>query len=99
MTSKCKRFNSCNAPICPLDKDFLNHVHLQDEPTCYYLREAVKKGGLFRVREAIGTSASLQVKMCLNLVLSTHRPPKFGKLARKIRLSMGTKSRLKRTSN
>lgn len=97
--TRCNRFNSCNAPICPLDSNFLNRIHLRDESTCYYLREAIKKGGLTKIRGAIGVSASLKVKICLNSVLSTHSPPKFGKLAKKLGVSMRTKSRLKRTSD
>ena len=40
--STCPRFNGCNAPICPLDSDVLDRVHVKGDPACYYLRLYVK---------------------------------------------------------
>jgi hypothetical protein len=40
----CPKFNTCSAPICPLDRGWRRAVHLPGERTCYYLRCAVKPG-------------------------------------------------------
>ena len=39
---ECPRFEGCNAPICPLDPDVLDRVHVKGDPACYYLRLYVK---------------------------------------------------------
>ena len=39
---ECSRFEHCAAPICPLDPDWRARRHLEGEPLCLYLREAVK---------------------------------------------------------
>ena len=39
---ECPRFEGCNAPICPLDPDVLDRVHVKGDPVCYYLRLYVK---------------------------------------------------------
>lgn len=46
---RCPRFNSCNAPICPLD-DWQHAQHLQGEAVCSLLHELVKEGGEARLR-------------------------------------------------
>ena len=42
--STCPRFNGCNAPICPLDPDVLDRVHVKGDPVCHYLRLYAKNG-------------------------------------------------------
>lgn len=39
---KCPRFNSCSAPARPLDDSWQTRVMLSEDPTCFYLTEAVK---------------------------------------------------------
>ncbi len=39
---ECPRFDGCNAPICPLDPDVLDRVHVNGNPVCHYLRLYVK---------------------------------------------------------
>ena len=41
----CPRFNTCNAPTCPLDPQFTDAPTLRGEPVCRWLREAVKADG------------------------------------------------------
>lgn len=41
----CPRYERCNAPYCP----GLGGKHLAGEPVCFYMREAVKEGGMARV--------------------------------------------------
>ncbi|WP_313420981.1 hypothetical protein [Moraxella sp. CTOTU49803] len=91
----CKLFDSCNAPICPLDEQFICRQYLKGEPVCYFMSEAVKPKGQDKIKATIGLSASIKIQTCLEVVLSLHRPPNFGKLAHKLRLAMTTKSRLK----
>jgi len=33
----CPKFDSCSAPICPLDPDWNKRVMLRDERVCFYL--------------------------------------------------------------
>jgi len=43
----CPKFDSCNAPVCPLHDE--HTTHLSGEPICFYLREYVKNGGIDRL--------------------------------------------------
>jgi len=38
-TNQCPRWDGCSANYCPIDG---GNVHLRDEATCYYMREALK---------------------------------------------------------
>ncbi|MDW3094546.1 MAG: hypothetical protein R8G33_02610 [Gammaproteobacteria bacterium] len=40
--NECPQYESCNAPICPLDENCLNSTHLEGEAVCLYLREYSK---------------------------------------------------------
>lgn len=42
--SDCPKFQSCNAPICPLNSNWGNTRHLPGERICFYLCEAQKEG-------------------------------------------------------
>jgi hypothetical protein len=42
--SECPKFQTCNAPCCPLDPGHLKTVHLQGEPICRYLLASGKDG-------------------------------------------------------
>jgi|ERR1700754_4298603 len=46
---RCPRFDSCNAPICPLDPKWPTAQHIQGERVCGLLTEVVKVGGQPRV--------------------------------------------------
>jgi hypothetical protein len=39
----CPKFDSCSAPICPLDSDWEIRTHLDGERVCYYLTEYSKE--------------------------------------------------------
>ena len=41
-TSPCPKFESCSAPICPLDQDWQLRKYLDGERVCYYLSEYAK---------------------------------------------------------
>jgi hypothetical protein len=40
----CPEYVRCNAPICPLDKDWQLRVFDTSDSTCLFLRETVKEG-------------------------------------------------------
>ena len=40
---ECPRFDGCCAPLCPLDPDVLDRVHIKGDPICHYLRLYVKR--------------------------------------------------------
>lgn len=46
----CLKFQTCSAPICPLDAEYLSRGHIEGEPVCFHLREWVKRDscGLLR---------------------------------------------------
>ena len=50
--ARCPRFDSCNAPICPLD-DWQRAQHLEGEGVCGLLSELVKDGGEARLRASL----------------------------------------------
>ena len=52
--ARCPRFDSCNAPICPLD-DWQGAQHLQGEAVCSLLCELVKDGGEARLRARVSS--------------------------------------------
>jgi hypothetical protein len=48
-SSRCPRFDSCNANICPLDPQWPRAQHLKGEAVCGLLSELVKVGGRQRL--------------------------------------------------
>ncbi len=40
--SDCPKYETCSAPICPLDKDWKLRALCNEDPTCFYLLESVK---------------------------------------------------------
>jgi hypothetical protein len=40
----CSRWQSCSAPVCPLDPDWQLRKHIEYEPTCGLLLELAKPG-------------------------------------------------------
>lgn len=41
---ECPKFQTCNAPVCPLDDDWRKRSNLKEDSTCFYLIESVKHG-------------------------------------------------------
>ena len=48
-SSRCPRFDSCSASVCPLDPQWPRAQHIQGERVCGLLTELVKVGGRARV--------------------------------------------------
>jgi hypothetical protein len=40
----CPEYVRCNAPICPLDKDWQKRTYDSSDSTCLFLRETMKEG-------------------------------------------------------
>ncbi len=53
MTIDCPKYESCNAPVCPMWPDWRKTAHLKGEAVCLWLREWSKEGGEQRVRVRI----------------------------------------------
>lgn len=49
----CPRWESCSAPVCPLDPIWRQVPHLDGERVCFYLTESAKPGGKARVGGAL----------------------------------------------
>jgi len=65
----CPKWNTCSAPICPLDPLWPSAVHLGGEPICPYLLATGKAG----VQEKYGQDPVYrQVLLELPLVLEKH---------------------------
>lgn len=42
--SDCPKYQSCNAPVCPIDLAEAHRFNHKEDPTCFYLSESVKHG-------------------------------------------------------
>ena len=47
---QCPKFNHCEAPVCPLDKNWRDCRTRKNEQVCFYLREATKDGAKERFK-------------------------------------------------
>lgn len=52
----CPRWDSCSAPVCPLDPLWRQVPHLCGERVCGYLLELAKPGGEGRIRSALSSN-------------------------------------------
>lgn len=51
--SRCPKFDTCSAPVCPLDSEWPQRRHLAGERVCLWLREVVKPGGEAAARRVL----------------------------------------------
>ena len=49
----CPRYDTCSAPICPLDPNWCRSSHLPGERVCVWLTEPSKPGGEERIRSRL----------------------------------------------
>lgn len=52
-SQRCPKFDTCSAPVCPLDPQWSARRHLAGERICLWLRELVKPDGEARARKAL----------------------------------------------
>ena len=91
----CKKFESCSAPICPLEADFELRPYLNGEPVCFYMSEYVKPNSESILIATIGIEATKAVSNALLSNKCSH-----GAIYRRLKRASTTPSRLsKRVSN
>lgn len=57
----CPKFDTCNAPICPLDPERAKRSYLKGEPVCLFMLEHGKAGGPMKIHGTIGGKALFAV--------------------------------------
>lgn len=77
----CPKWDSCNAPVCPLDSNWQLHRHLPGEPVCRWLREAVKLGSEPILLRALSAASTEQVMTVASNLIS-HKGPLKSRLER-----------------
>jgi len=87
----CPKFDSCSAPICPLDPDWELRSHLDGERVCYYLTEYSKlaakpilAGGLTAehyqaIEQGYPKIIAAHPRIKRQLERSSKKPPRYGK--------------------
>jgi len=85
----CPKYEKCSANICPLDSDWKLRTHLKGEPTCFYLREYVKQGGIARLRGCIPREMFKQIAEVLPEIKLRH-----GNIKRSLERSAKTGSKI-----
>lgn len=68
----CPKFDSCSAPICPLDPEWQRARHLPGERVCLWLRELVKEGGGARVAHASSGEVAARVAEVLPSIVASN---------------------------
>ncbi len=77
MTPKdCPKFIKCSAPICPLDADWRKRVLFNEDPTCFYLMQSVKKDAEAAFKVAGLEVLYLEMKRAYQPLTSTRQPLK-----------------------
>lgn len=86
---RCPKFETCSAPICPLDCDYKLRSYLDGEPVCFYMMEFVKPNGEAIIRGVIG---SINTKLVAQAIQS----PKcsYGLIQKRLKRASRTPSRL-----
>lgn len=92
--TKCPKFNRCNSPICPLDRDWHLRVNKNEDSICYYLIESVKDGAVGRFERA-----QLGVMYQIIVSLRGEISVRFKRIARKLQRASKTSSRMERRFN
>lgn len=86
--NQCPNYQSCSAPLCPLDPGWFRCKYLKGEPICFYLKEAQKPGARFRFETRI--EQEIYRACCIN---DAPMKAKSGALRRKLERASKTKSR------
>jgi hypothetical protein len=68
----CPKFDSCNAPICPLDPDWKRRSHLDGERVCYYLTEYAKQAARPILRGGLAVEHYEAIKEGYPKVIAAH---------------------------
>lgn len=63
-TLTCPRFESCSAPICPIDDDWRLRTHRKGEAVCHWVRQLAKAPA----GDAMGSAAAELLARVLQLI-------------------------------
>lgn len=50
--TQCPKFNSCNAPVCPIDPDWQKRKHISGDKCCVFLLELAKTDHMINFESA-----------------------------------------------
>ena len=90
----CNKFDSCSAPICPLDEDYKIRTHLTGERVCLYLREYAKKDTLGDLKVSVPTEMFNRLAMVSKDILSRPAGDKLGGVKLKLKAASEGKSKM-----
>ena len=89
--NQCPKWAGCNAPVCPLDSHYRSTRTHNGEPTCLYLREAVKQSDSPHIPEHMREP----VRKCLHIVMvDAEEGAGHGVLRAKLQQAQGSGSKL-----
>ena len=69
--TKCKYFQNCSAPICPLDDDWQKRKHLDGERVCFYLTEYSKEAARPILRGCLDSKVYQRIVEVYPLIIYT----------------------------
>jgi len=72
----CPKFESCSAPICPLDEDWNLRSHLNGERVCYYLTEYSKEAVRPILKEGLAAEHYEAIAEHYSEIIALHPPIK-----------------------
>ena len=68
----CPKFDSCSAPICPLDDNWELCPHLKGERVCYYLTEYSKEAARPVLREGLAVEHYQAIEQGYPKIIAAH---------------------------
>jgi hypothetical protein len=87
----CPKYETCSAPICPLDKDWKLRVLCIEDSTCFYLLESVKDAS--KTHFELAQLEVMYQKICevRDSICNTHK-----RISKKVEASKKSGSRMAR---
>ena len=92
--TRCKKYESCSAPICPFDADWKKRSYLNGESVCLYMSEYSKPHARELLSSTIDEESFEVVSTAYFDIYNT-----YGALKRKLDRSSKTPSRFIRSSH
>ena len=68
----CSQYSSCNASLCPLDKNLSIRTYKRGEAICFYMLEYVKPNSYYRFMACHRQEIYKVISQVIKEVLSTH---------------------------
>ena len=85
----CPKWDSCNAPLCPIDPDISKRVYLRGEAFCFYMHEYVKPDSYERFKVSHREEIYNAIAEVLKEVLFT-----YGYIKKRLERASSTPSRM-----